>query len=191
MTTRSSEVDGRHGADAPLPHHTDPSCCDKMTRRANHQFGKTEQRFFDSSSSLVKNIIVVYKANHFYKYTYPVPMRGALANVANVGQAAVDARALRDGQQSGGRPSRVVLAPRRWCQVCGKQFPQAMVANKPGTPGRARSNRKTTAQGMPGDSGGPVRFVCLFSLLACEVAGASCARHFPRPLVFEGRKILA
>jgi hypothetical protein len=118
-------------------------------------------------------------------------MRGALANVANVGQVAVAARGLRDGQQSSGRPSRVVLAPRRWCQVCGKQFPQAMVANKPGTPGRARSNRKTIAQGMPGDAGVPVMLVCLFSLLACEVSGASRARHFLRPLDWRREKILA
>jgi ketopantoate reductase len=37
----------------------------------------------------------------------------------------------------------------RWCQVCGKQSSLAMVANKPGAPGRSRSNRKTIAQGRP------------------------------------------
>jgi hypothetical protein len=31
----------------------------------------------------------------------------------------------------------------------GEHFPQAMVAKKPGTPGRARSSRKTIAQGVP------------------------------------------
>jgi hypothetical protein len=107
-------------------------------------------------------------------------MRGALANVANVGQVAVAARALRDGQQSGGRPSRVVLAPRRWCQVCGKRFPRAMVANKPGTPGRARSNRKTIAQGMPFVSGGPCECACVFLLLHAwlrvrRASGIPCA----------------
>ena len=30
-----------------------------------------------------------------------------------------------------------------------RKFPQAMVAKKPGTPGRARSSRKTIAQGVP------------------------------------------
>jgi hypothetical protein len=43
----------------------------------------------------------------------------------------------------------VVLAPRRWCQVCETQVLQAMVAKKPGTPGRSRSSRNTIVQGMP------------------------------------------
>jgi hypothetical protein len=45
-----------------------------------------------------------------------------LANVANVGQVAVDARALRDGQQSSGRPSRVVLKSSTMFVIrkCGK-----------------------------------------------------------------------
>jgi len=33
---------------------------------------------------------------------------------------------------------------------------QAMVAKKPGAPGRSRSSRKTIAQGRPGRSGEPV-----------------------------------
>ena len=37
-----------------------------------------------------------------------------------------------------GRQSRGGLTPRRWCLACGTQFPQVMVANKPGTPGRPR-----------------------------------------------------
>jgi hypothetical protein len=79
---------------------------------------------------------------------HPVPKRG-VGQRRKRGAGAVDARVLRDGQQSSGRPSRVVLAPRRWCQVRNTQVLRAMVANKPGTPGRARSNRKTIAQGMP------------------------------------------
>jgi hypothetical protein len=54
------------------------------------------------------------------------------------------------------RSSRVVLAPRCWSQACdwrcrpsARRAAQVMVANKPGTPGRARSSRKTIAQGMP------------------------------------------
>jgi hypothetical protein len=50
----------------------------------------------------------------------------------------------------------VVLAPRCWSQACdwrcrpsARRAAQVMVANKPGTPGRARSSRKTIAQGMP------------------------------------------
>jgi hypothetical protein len=45
--------------------------------------------------------------------------RGALANVINEGQDAVDAEALLDEQRGCGRRSRVVLMPRRWHQVGG------------------------------------------------------------------------
>jgi hypothetical protein len=85
-------------------------------------------------------------------------------------------------QHERGRPSRVVLAPRRWCQVCGKQFSRAMVAKKPGTPGRSRSNRNTIAQEMPGRSGEPVvnTLVCFSTHLHARLRvhrapGISCA----------------
>jgi hypothetical protein len=45
--------------------------------------------------------------------------RGALANVINAGEDAVDAEALLDAQRGCGRRSRVVLMPRRWHQVGG------------------------------------------------------------------------
>jgi hypothetical protein len=67
------------------------------------------------------------------------PTEGRLAIVMNAGRDAVDARALPDERHSSGRQSRVVLAPRRWCQVRGTQVPWATVANKPGTPGRVRN----------------------------------------------------
>jgi len=41
----------------------------------------------------------------------------------------------------GGRPSRVVLAPRRWSQVRSSGA-RTTVANKPGSPRRSRSSRK-------------------------------------------------
>ena len=46
------------------------------------------------------------------------------------------------------RSSRVVLSPRRWVQVSGDD-PLTTEANKPDTPGRSRSSRKTIAQGVP------------------------------------------
>jgi hypothetical protein len=45
--------------------------------------------------------------------------RGALANVINAGEDAVDAEALLDEQRGCGRRNRVVLMPRRWHQVGG------------------------------------------------------------------------
>ena len=50
--------------------------------------------------------------------------RGGSRVVTNAGQDAMDATAARanfraDERRFGGRRSRVVLTPRRWCQVCG------------------------------------------------------------------------
>jgi hypothetical protein len=104
------------------------------------------------------------------------------------GTGAVDARALLDGQQSSGRPSRVVLAPRRWCQVRKTQVLRAMVANKPGTPGRSRSNRKTIAQEMPGDPGEPVVNTLVCSFIVC-MRGCGCIARpaFPAPSFTGGK----
>jgi len=62
-------------------------------------------------------------------------------------------------------------------------FRKATVANKPGTPGRARSSRKTIAQGMPDCLGCPV-VACvrkMHSFLHARLAGAASIRHFLRP----------
>src|SRR5579872_6999929 len=67
----------------------------------------------------------------------PPRQEGRLAIVTNAGRDAVDALAPLTNGARGGRRSRVVLTPRRWRQVCG-DIPQAMVAKKPGSPGRAR-----------------------------------------------------
>ena len=40
--------------------------------------------------------------------------------VTNVRRDAMDANALSDVQCASGRPSRVVLTPLGWCQVCGR-----------------------------------------------------------------------
>jgi hypothetical protein len=99
---------------------------------------------------------------------------------------------LRDWQRARGRPSRVVLAPRRWCQVCGTTVPQAMVAKKPGTPGRARSNRNTIAQGMPvcfrRTCGEYARMLCFYLHARLRVRLAS---GIPCALLIEGARILA
>ena len=66
----------------------------------------------------------------------------------NAGQDAVAACFAHGVRGRSGRSSRVVLSPRRWGQAC-ETISQATGANKPGTPGRSRSSRKTIAQGMP------------------------------------------
>src|ERR1700742_4488019 len=62
-------------------------------------------------------------------------------------------------------------------------------ANKPGTPGRSRSSRKTIAQGVPGDFGGPVLSLRAFVFFGTR--GSGCVVHpaFPAPSVFRGPPI--
>src|ERR1700759_5206715 len=64
----------------------------------------------------------------------------------------------------------------------------ATVANA-GSPGRSRSSRKTIAQGVPGDFGGPVLSLRASFSLARVAVGASCTRHSLRPLFEEGHRI--
>jgi len=71
----------------------------------------------------------------------------------NAGQAAVAVSSAHGVRERGGRSSRVVLSPRRWGQVSRNKFRWTTGANKPGTPGRSRSSRKTIAQGKPGCPG--------------------------------------
>jgi hypothetical protein len=61
----------------------------------------------------------------------------------------MDAVVTQDVRHGHVRSSRVVLIPRRWDQVLSIKVDETTGANKPGTPGRARSSRKTIAQGVP------------------------------------------
>jgi hypothetical protein len=58
----------------------------------------------------------------------------------------------------------------------------AMVAKKPGTPGRARSSRKTIAQGMPDCFGVPVLASRASFSFARKAVGAASTRHSLLPL---------
>jgi hypothetical protein len=64
-----------------------------------------------------------------------------------------------------------------------------MVANKPGTPGRARSSRKAIAQGVPDVSACLYRLVGTFPFQPTGPAGAASARHSLRPLFEEGHRM--
>jgi hypothetical protein len=57
--------------------------------------------------------------NHSYIHHRLVPLEGRFAVVTNAGRDAVDADSAIDERHEGGRRSRVVLTPRRWCQVGG------------------------------------------------------------------------
>src|SRR5689334_14928672 len=65
---------------------------------------------------------------------------------------------------------------------------QAMVAKKPGTPGRARSSRKAIAQGVPDRFGEPVvTNACVPHYPFCT-QGCGCVERpaFPAPSVLRG-----
>jgi hypothetical protein len=83
-----------------------------------------------------------------------------------------------------GRQSRVVLAPRRWCQVCGAIHRRRWLTS-PAHRGDHGVTVKTIARGMPGDSGEPVvtTLVCSTLPIAREAMGAAGTRHSLRPLL--------
>ena len=80
------------------------------------------------------------RANHLYELAPFLPRQeGRLATVTNVGvRNAVDERALPDGRYLVGRRSRVVLAPRRWCQVLESKLLRDDGDKKARSPGRPR-----------------------------------------------------
>jgi len=79
--------------------------------------------FFDTRvKPLLKNISVFQNTNHLYTFPVPPRKRGISRSSRNAGWDAMDAGGASDEGAAGGRQSRVVLAPRRWCQVRGNFF---------------------------------------------------------------------
>jgi hypothetical protein len=72
----------------------------------------------------------------------PVPLEGRFAIVTNAGRDAVDADGASDEGTRCGRRSRVVLTPRRWCQVRGRQLSRMTVAKEPVHRGERAISRK-------------------------------------------------
>src|ERR1700684_2604041 len=82
--------------------------------------------------------------------------------------------------------SRVVLTPRRWCQVCEKERRRRWPTS-PEHRGDHGVAVKTIAWGMPGDSGVTCMLVCALPLpLHTRPWDASGARHSLRPQFGEG-----
>jgi len=76
------------------------------------------------SSPSKKNILFFRNANQRYILSRPVPKEGRVAIVTAAGRDAVDADAPITNGAEADVQSRVVLAPRRWCQVLEKQASQ-------------------------------------------------------------------
>src|ERR1700683_4616503 len=77
--------------------------------------------------------------------------------------------------------SRVVLTPRRWCQVCEKERRRRW-PKRPEHRGEHEVAVKTIAWGMPGDSGVPCRLVCALPLPLHTRPRAHRAPGIPRAL---------
>jgi hypothetical protein len=110
--------------------------------------------------------------------------KGRFAIVTDVGQGC-DGRELRCRRRrlACGRRSRVVLTPRRWRQVGGRDS-ASDGGNKARSPGRARNKLlKPLRAGMPGDPGATVVTNARAYYSTRAAAGASSTRHSPRPLL--------
>jgi hypothetical protein len=128
------------------------------------------------------------RANQRYQLAPSRPARGALRGRHErwTGTRWTRQRARRARQCV--RRSRVVLTPRRWCQVLGKlSLLGSDGGKKAGHRGDHVISRKTIAQGRPDCSAEPV-CSCAFLLvhLAHETAGAARTRSSLRPLFYGG-----
>src|SRR5271154_4757678 len=115
------------------------------------------------------------------------PQEGRIAIVTNVGCGMRWTCWLRETNAAGRvRQSRVVLTPRRWCQVGGSHS-----AGDGGKTARSRGEHeiscRAVAQGMSVEGVLPVvtNSSCFFTF-AREAMGAARTRHSLRPLLSEG-----
>jgi hypothetical protein len=152
----------------------------ESARRANHQIS-VQPHSQKYSGSLLTQIT-------FTSIAVPSSLGGRIAIVTDVGygmrwtQSALLTRAWFCGRQS-----RVVLTPRRWCQVLEKQasckFLEGDGGKKARSPGRARNKPLKPLRREGGCSGEPVvTHSCAFYLCA---RGCGCNGHpaFPAPPV--------
>ena len=122
----------------------------------------------------------MFDPNHFYKRAVSRSLRGAAHERHERWRGMRWTLWRRRRTNRGGRQNRVVLAPRRWRQVCGKTS-QATVANKPGHRGERGISRKPLRRESriaPLNLYARVRFLCQ---LAHETAGAARTRLSLRP----------
>ena len=91
------------------------------------------------SSPFNKNILIFRNIESAYIHRHPAPTRGALrGRHGRWVRDAVDAGSAFDEWCDSGRRSRVVLTPRRWCQVSWK-YPRGDGGKRARSPGRARN----------------------------------------------------
>ena len=146
----------------------------KTTRRANHP--KVCQAPFRSQYSDFQKPQTGLYSSH------PVPLRGAFRERHERGAGMRWTQAAREtGVLAGGRPNRVVLTPRRWCQVRaterGRRWPKG-----PEHRGDHEATVKTIAQGKSDCLRWTCMLVCAFLCANCtRDRGCSVHPAFPAP----------
>ena len=121
--------------------------------------------------------------NQFYIHRRPGPQRGVSRSSQTLGRDAVDAAARLTSDAASGRRSRVVLTPRRWCQVGGGNSADDG-GKKARSPGRARRKPLKPLRGeCRAFSGVTVVANARVYYTPRAAAGASGARHSLRPLI--------
>jgi hypothetical protein len=113
-------------------------------------------------------------------------MRGASANVANVG------RWTRERCETGSHRA-YGQAVWSWHPDAGVKFARRKSCERwwltsPVHQGEHGATVKPLRRECRHDSGGPCKSACFFSLLHAKLAGASSIRHSLRPLFFEGAR---
>jgi hypothetical protein len=124
-----------------------------------------------------------FDANHFYIRRHPGPHKGAFRDrhERRVGMRWTRVARLTSAL-SCGRRSRVVLTPRRWRQVGGRDS-AGDGGKKARSPRRARNKLlKPSRAGMPGDPGElVVTNARVLTTFAHAATGATGTRHSPLP----------
>src|SRR5712664_1508007 len=121
--------------------------------------------------------------NQNYIHRRPGPQRGVSRTSQTLGRDAVDAAARLTSDAASGRRSRVVLTPRRWCQVGGGNSADDG-GKKARSPGRARRKPLKPLRGeCRAFSGVTVVTNARVYYTPRAAAGASGARHSLRPLI--------
>src|ERR1019366_7784724 len=106
-------------------------------------------------SPLAKIFPFPFDPNHFYIPPRPIPQRGVSRSSRTRGGTRWTQAALLTRAWFCGRQSRVVLTPRRWCQVGGSHFADDG-GKKARSPRRARNKPYNHRAGNAGGSGVPV-----------------------------------
>ena len=179
----------------------DARMCGRRERRSpNRELAHSQRGFYPTgktpcaastdlptlSSPIRKNILVFRSANHRYIHPVLSHHEGRWPTSLTRGRMRWTQGALQDEQRFlADVRSRVVLTPRRWCQVCEKERRRRWPTS-PEHRGEHDIAVKTIAWGMPGDSGVTCMLVCALPLplhtrpRAHRAPGIPCALNSER-----------